>query len=258
MAQDLTTPQTYLQHLTDTSIAQQPHAPTLTMQTSGRFQVNYAPFDHIEVGAKLVIVGITPGLTQARAACAAAAAAQKAGATVEETLRFAKQTGAFAGAMRKNLTYMLDAIGLPQKLGLTSSVDLFSASSRLVHFTSALRYPVFYDGGNYSGTPSMLRQPVLRAMIERYLAEEARLLPNALWLPLGPKPTAALMHLVKLGLLDENQILAGLPHPSPANNERIAVFLGRKTDAAASDRTDPAALHSAYNKLRTLIDPLAL
>ena len=43
-----------------------------------------------------------------------------------------------------------------------------------------------------------------------------------------PKPAAALRHLAGLGILDPSHILDGLPHPSGANAERVAYFLGRK------------------------------
>jgi hypothetical protein len=63
-----------------------------------------------------------------------------------------------------------------------------------VHFTSALRYPVFGDGGNYNGTPNMLRTPILRAMVDTLLAAEAapagapaRLLPSSPGHPEGPE-----------------------------------------------------------------------
>ncbi|CAB3804771.1 hypothetical protein [Pararobbsia alpina] len=66
--------------------------------------------------------------------------------------------------------------------------------------TSILRHPVFVDGANYNGTPNMVRTPFLLQLE---------------WFE-------------KRGLIPAGRILHGLPHPSGANAERIAYFLGRK------------------------------
>lgn len=146
------------------------------------------------------------GLTQARNAAVAAMRALERGADLETTLRDAKATGAFSGPIRRNLLRMLEAIGLTRLLGFENMTDVLCNDGGLVHLTSALRYPVFHDGKNYSGTPSMLRQPMLRGMIER-------LQTDALLLPLGPQAAAALDHLVSRGALDPHRVLPGLPQP---------------------------------------------
>jgi hypothetical protein len=99
----------------------------------------------------------------------------------------------------------------------------------------------------------MLRTPVLRRMVETHLAAEAGILQRALWLPLGPKPTAALAHLAGLGIIDRDRILDGLPHPSGANAERVAHFLGRKPRAALSGKTRPEPLDEARERLTACI-----
>lgn len=254
--QDLSIARKYLPLLSADTIATLPDAEALRLAYDGRFSVSYAPFDHVEVGARLVIVGITPGMTQARNASNVAIRALERGADLETTLREAKAAGAFSGPIRGNLLRMLDAIGLPRFLGVTSMSEAFRNDSGQVHLTSALRYPVFYNGKNYSGSPALLRQPTLRRMVERHLAEEARLLPDALWLPLGPQPAAVLDHLVSQGILDPRQVLMGLPHPSPANNERIQVFLGDKEPVRASTKTNAVRLLAAFDELRSQIAAL--
>jgi hypothetical protein len=82
------------------------------------------------------------------------------------------------------------------------------------------------------------------------LADEARCLSKAVWLPLGPQPTRALDYLCGRGLLDRRQVLDGLPHPSGANAERIAYFTGRKARQALSSKTNPETLDAALKKLR--------
>jgi hypothetical protein len=54
-------------------------------------------------------------------------------------------------------------------------------------------------------------------MVETLLAAEVRALPNALWLLLGPKPTAALHHLVHLGMLRSDHVPEGIEFRSASN-----------------------------------------
>ena len=145
---------------------------------------------------------------------------------------------------------MLDHIGLQGALGLHSCADLFQSSGELVHFTSALHYPVLVNGANYSGTPDFLHVKTLRDWLDRTLAEDARRLSRPLWIPLGPKPAKALRYLADRGVIDPIKILDGLPHPSGANAERIAYFLGRKARSALSVKTAPQAIEAAHDKLR--------
>jgi hypothetical protein len=230
----------------------------LTLDRSGPLSVVYAPFDFIPSDADLVIVGITPGRVQAENALQAARQALRAGTSHEEAARFAKLTGSFSGPLRSNLVAMLDHIGLHHALGVHSAGHLFDAAGQRVHFTSALRYPVFVDGTNYNGAPDMIRTPVLRHMVETWLAEEARALPNALWLSLGPKPAAALQHLASRGVSARDRVLDGLPHPSGANAERIGYFLERKPREALSRQTRPEPIDRARTLLRAQVSALSV
>ena len=228
----------------------------LTLHVAGPLSIAWAPFDYVPVTARLVVVGITPGRQQAENALSAFRDALAAGATPEEASRRAKFTGAFSGPMRDNLIAMLDHVGAQRALGVASCATLFDPNRNLLHLTSALRHPVFVAGENYNGAPDMLRTSVLRTMVETHLVAEARALPTALWLPLGSKPSAALRHLVSLGVLDADRVLGGLPHPSGANGERIAYFLGRKLRAALSPKTLPEPLDRACDALRARLSQL--
>lgn len=257
MRQDLTLALEMLPRLATFTTAKLLDRFDLRLAEAGPVRVCYAPFDHVELSARLVVVGITPGLTQAVNALNAVQTAMGKGLSPEAVLAEAKRTASFSGgAIRANLVAMLDAIGVARHLGLGSTAALFRPGSIGVHFTSALRYPVFVSGRNYNGTPDMLATPILRRIVETHLAEEARLLPDALWLPLGPKAEAAVAHLTWLGHLRPDRVVAGLPHPSGANAERVAVFLGRKDPAAASRQTNPAPLLAAYAKLTAQIAAL--
>jgi hypothetical protein len=44
-------------------------AAPLTVDADGRYSLEYVPFEHINVEARLVIVGITPGPTQRDDSC---------------------------------------------------------------------------------------------------------------------------------------------------------------------------------------------
>lgn len=212
--------------------------------------IAYAPFDHINDNAEIVIVGITPGRQQMANALQECRRQLHSGATQEDALAAAKVYASFSGPMRTNLVAMLDDIGVARHLGVESTSELWGSAASKVHFTSALRYPVFVAGENYSGAPSMLRVPMLRQQLETWLADEMRRLPNALFVPLGPKVGEALTYLAPKAGVGEHRVLAGLPHPSGASAERIAYFLGRKSRETLSVKTNADKLDAARIALR--------
>lgn len=225
----------------------------LRMSSGGRFTTHYAPFEHINTGAKVVLLGITPGAFQAEVALSALRQALVDGADDATALVQAKKTASFSGPMRTNLVQLLDAVGVQRAIGIGSCAELFGARTDLVHFTSALRYPVFMDGENYSGTPAILRTPYLSTMVDTWLREEAAQLSQAIWVPLGREPSAVVDYLVAGGVIASDHVLKGLPHPSGANAERIAYFLGRKNRADLSAKTSADDLDEARERLIALV-----
>lgn len=205
----------------------------------------YAPFDHVNASARVVIVGLTPGKQQAVSALKAAHSSLRSGASHPIAAQQAKVFASFSGPMRTNLVRMLDHIGVHKLLGISTTATLWDQDERLIHFTSALRYPVFVDGENWSGAPDMLRTGPMREWLETYTGPELAALSDAILVPLGPKVTAALEHLARTGLISGDRILDGLPHPSGANAERIAYFLGSKPSALLSPKTHAAALDAS-------------
>jgi hypothetical protein len=222
----------------------------LLLSSEGGLQTFYAPFDYVNTQARIVLCGITPGLQQASRALDEARKQLRQGASVDQARQAAKETASFAGAMRTNLINMLDHVGVHRLLGVDSCARLFDTHRHLVHYTSALRYPVFLDGQNYSGSPAMLSRSSLRHQVETHLAEEMKTLgPLCLYVPLGPKVTEVFQHLQVKGLLKPEQLLDGLPHPSGANAERISYFLGGKPREKLSSKTNPAVLDAAKAKI---------
>jgi hypothetical protein len=221
----------------------------LSIAKDGNIEVCYAPFEFVNPSARVVIVGITPGRTQMLNALKEARRQLDQGADAITTLIAAKRTGGFSGAMRPNLVGLLDCVGINRWLGITSCSELFGAASNLVQTASVLRYPVFVDGGNYNGTPNMTKHPLLREQLISNFGEDLKALPNAVFLPLGDKVSDALLFLAKQGLLDSDRIISGLPHPSPANAERIAYFLGKKRREELSVKTNPDKIDLARKEI---------
>jgi len=229
----------------------------LRITQDGLMEVCYAPFEYINPEARIVLVGITPGRTQMLNALRECRRQLDTGADDLQVLKAAKQTGAFSGAMRPNLVALLNQVGLQHWLGISSCDALFGESSSMVQTTSVLRNPVFFDGNNYNGTPNMLTHPLLQKQLIEGFGQDAKALPDAVFIPLGDKVAQALHFLADRGLITKDRILDGLPHPSGANAERIAYFLGKKERSALSSKTSPGKLDQARSDLIVRVAALA-
>ena len=198
----------------------------LLLGREGRLEVCYAPFEHLGRTARVVLLGITPGRHQATNALLEVRRQIISGADHWTALAAAKSFASFSGPLRSNLVAMLDFIGLNSWLGLQSCATLWLGDNDLVHFTSALRFPVFVDGQNYSGQPSITSTPLLRKFLAECLSEEASMLCHAVWVPLGPQATLAADWLVERGCLQ------------PGCSSRAC-----RTQAVRT----PSALHTSWN-----------
>ena len=222
----------------------------------GRYSSHYIPFESVNLAARVVVVGISPGFVQWKNAMREAQRQMALGADRDTVLRAARQAGAFSGAIRPNFVALLDAIGVQRWLGIASCASLFGADAQLVHIGAILRHPVFVDGRNYSGTPAMPRQAFLREETLRWFAHEAAMLPDALYIPMGASVSEGLDWLARQGIVKAERILHGLPHPSGANAERVAYFLGRKERSALSGKTNGAQLDAARQSLLAQMEGL--
>lgn len=226
----------------------------LKISEAGNFATYYAPFEHVNEKAKVVICGITPGKKQAEIAIKAAACALADGKGAREALREAKETASFAGRMRANLTEMLDHIGLQERLGIQTTRRLFEDRKDLVHYTSALRNPVLNAGNNFSGGSAMVRDPYLWDQIRDGLNEELQQLSQDIVIvPLGGSVEAVFERMADEGLVEPERILNGLPHPSGANAERIAYFCGRKDRGDLSLKTNADVIDLKRDRLVTKV-----
>lgn len=213
-------------------------------------QMLYAPFDSINQSARIAIVGMTPGAHQANQALLAARTALLQGKSDDECACIAKEHASFAGEpMRTNLIRMMDRIGIAQLLEIESTKSLWADDISLVHFTSALRYPVFVDGRDWSGTPDIIRTAKLREWLLAWTGTELAQLKGCIIVPLGPKVSSAMHFLASQGLINTAQIMEGMPHPSGANQERVACFLGDKDAKLCSIKTNPAKLELSRTEL---------
>jgi hypothetical protein len=188
-------------------------------------EIYYVPFEYINEDAKVVLVGITPGWTQVEIAYRQAGNDLQKGLPFEDIFRNVDMQASFAGTMRKNLTSMLDELGLQKALHISSCGLLFSEYSHLVHTTSAIRYPVFINGNNYTGyNPDITDDALLRKYLNDVLSKELNLVSKALIIPLGKSPSTALQYLITKELVDPDRCLFGFPHPSGANGHRKKQF----------------------------------
>lgn len=218
-----------IRQFSSTTIEREAGRPSELLMSSGavgakKLEIAYAPFDYVNPTAKVVILGLTPGAQQMKLAIQEAARCLRAGIDIAETIWRAKAHASFGGAMRSKLVELLDFIGVNRFIGRPTTGTLWSKDQELAHFTSCLRYPVFVNGDNYSGQPAIMRTPLLRAELERFLVEEMLALPNAVWIALGDHGAEAARHAASVAKLDPDHLITGLPHPSGANNERVAYF----------------------------------
>jgi hypothetical protein len=198
--------------------------PELMLAKDGPLAVRYCPVDYVNSEAKVVIVGITPGLYQMFLACREAQAALAEGLEGDDVLRRARAVASFAGSMRTNLVSMLDGVGLQQTLGIATVAELFGERSDLLHSTSALLYPVFLGGKNYSGSPDPLRFPLLRAFVDQVFTAQLAMVPDAVVIPLGRAVATLLRAQADRGAVAADRCLFEFPHPSGANGHRALQY----------------------------------
>lgn len=202
--------------------------PALQIAQTDRLGTWYAPFEYVNPRARLILLGVTPGPTQMTNALLAAREALGQNLTDDALIRGVKRQASFSGPMRKNLVRMLDGVGLHAALGISTSEAIFVHDPDLLHSTSCIRYPTFYRRGPddpwrpYNATPAIDQDSYLVHYLDAELAPELASIPDALIIPLGASAQTAVAYLARHGKLTLSRCVLGMPHPSGANNGRIA------------------------------------
>ncbi|MBT2681033.1 hypothetical protein J7E38_18745 [Bacillus sp. ISL-35] len=185
--------------------------------------------EYVNPNAKVFIVGITPGFQQMSKSIAVARSLIEERFPVSDIPYFCKREARFSGVLRNHIIEMLDDLGLQNWLSLESCSHLFNEKDNLLHTTSLIPYAVFNDGKNYTGhNPKILKNNMLLNFLKSYFEPQAAMLRNALVIPLGKSVEEIMRVYVSEGLLEENNILFGFPHPSGANGHRLQQFTSNK------------------------------
>lgn len=197
----------------------------LSLGTEGEFSTFFAPFDHINDEADIVIVGITPGTAQADEALLSFRSSLLAGGTIEDAAKRAKQAASFKGGMRTLGARLMDHFRLNEVFEMETTLHLFGKQSKRAHYTSVLRYPFLKKFDNFSGDSKMLSRPIMRKMINDVFAPEMALFPNAWIVPFGPSAELVVTHLADAGIINPDNILGGILHPGGTQWNRYNVQL---------------------------------
>ena len=183
-------------------------------------EIYYAPFDYINIKAKIMIVGITPGLQQMLQSFEAV--------NEGRSLKEVKDLSSFKGSMRTTLIKYLDALNINKKLRIKSCESLFNINSKYLHSTSLIKYPVFDKGKNYSGS-GLLKKKILLDFLEAHFVKELKKLDKTIIIPLGNTVSSTIDYLNNEFKLNLKCFLKGFPHPSGLNVRKDIQFKENKT-----------------------------
>ena len=190
------------------------------LEKEKNIEIYYAPFDYINSKAKIVIVGITPGLQQMLQSYEVI--------NQGKSLKEVKDLSSFKGSMRTGLIKYLDELKINDILKIKSSESLFNKNSRYLHTTSLVKYPVFDKGKNYSGA-NILKKKILLDFIEKNFLEELKTLKKSIIIPLGNTVSSTIEYLNNKYKLKLSCFLKGFPHPSGANARKNIQFKENKS-----------------------------
>ena len=182
-------------------------------------EIYYAPFDYINSKAKIMIVGITPGLQQMLQSFEAVSEGR--------SLKEVKDLSSFKGSMRTTLIKYLDALNINKKLKIKSCESLFNINSKYLHSTSLIKYPVFDKGRNYSGS-GLLKKKILLDFLEAHFVKELKKLDKTIIVPLGNTVSSTIDYLNNEFKLNLRCFLKGFPHPSGLNVRKDIQFKENK------------------------------
>ena len=190
------------------------------INTENNIKIYFAPFDYVNSKAKIMIVGITPGLQQMLQSFEAI--------NVGKSLKDVKDLSSFKGSMRTTLIKYLDELQVNKTLKIKSCESLFNKDNKYLHTTSLVKYPVFDKGKNYSGA-NILKKKILLDFIEKNFLKELKTLKNVIIIPLGNTVSSTIEYLNNKYDLKLRCFLKGFPHPSGANARKNIQFKENKS-----------------------------
>ena len=189
------------------------------IKSEDNIEIYYAPFDYINSKAKIMIVGITPGLQQMLQSFEAV--------NEGRSLKEVKDLSSFKGSMRTTLIKYLDALNINKQLRIKSCESLFNINSKYLHSTSLIKYPVFDKGRNYSGS-GLLKKKILLDFLEEHFVKELKKLDKSIIVHLGNTVSSTIDYLNNEFKLNLKCFLKGFPHPSGLNVRKDIQFKENK------------------------------
>lgn len=202
----------------------------------GKHLLRYIPFEHVNMQAKLVIVGITPGPNQLALAYDTVQKLLQAGRPESEILVEVKKLGAFGSpTMRPNLLKMLRHFRFEKILGVEDADSLWGKNAGLLHSTSVVPHAAFTITKSgikmFAGSfDEVMKSDLFRECFMDCLVPSIREMnQNAQYVGLGPCPQAALQWCVDKGYLRQEQILGSFCHPATTGGSTTRYYLREVT-----------------------------
>jgi len=217
--------------------AKEVERPELLLHRDRKIDLYFAPFDHVDPKAKLLLVSLSPTRAQLHLALTVVSQGLRGGSDIDQCLASVDIMASYATTTRANLISMAEGIDLHSALGLRSCRALFDGRPELLSATFAIPHAVFVrtpgrPGRNYSGAPPLHGHPLLSAFAVQVLAANAAMAPAALVIPMGNPALLA----TRMAGLDPRRVVEGFPHPSGANGHRLADFRARRAAMRATVR----------------------
>jgi hypothetical protein len=191
------------------------------IKKDSNIRVYYAPFDYINPKAKIMIVGITPGLQQMLHSFKIINSGK--------SLKQVKDLCSFKGSMRTILVKYLDELKVNNLFKITTCESLFNKNSNYLHTTSLIKYPILDNGKNYSGY-NITKKKILLDLIENNFLKELKKFRNVIIVPLGNTVSSTILYLNNKFNLNAKFILNGFPHPSGLNVRKDIQFKKNKNN----------------------------
>jgi hypothetical protein len=235
----------------------------LRVGETARHRLYYVPFEHANLDARLVIVGITPGPNQLELAIQAVQRLKNLPAASVQ-LEVKKQASFGSPTMRPNLLKMLAHFQVRERLGIATEADLWGPAWSMFQATSVVPHAAFdvkSDGSEkmFNGKfTEVLSSTLLRRCFEDSFLPLVRAMDrSALWVGLGPTPRSALEWCVERGLLRREQV-AAFTHPSTSAGSQVNYFVKQRT-RSSFDPKDPVLkrcdwLDAAYELTQRAFD----